>query len=222
MSRYAGGGQGAGGANRESGLVQPTRLHELAYELVRRHPGVGRTKLAKLLYLADLEHFCRRGVTLSGAAYVRQKRGPIPVALYQIERDLDQWAFETETTEDVPGYVEVRHRAVPGALTPLFDAAATEIIDLVSSTYGPMQLRDLKHAVYDTEPMRALLELEKETASSLIGKPLDLSRCWFEASDEVAEPLDDAIITEHVGDVAERETERVDTAAALARGVFRQ
>lgn len=209
-------GLGAGGAQGEHD-VQPTRLHELTYELARLCPGLGRTKLAKLLYLIDLEHFCRRGVTLTGAIYVREKKGPMPLALYKVERDLRGWALRL-APEQVGAYVEVQHWAEAGALQPVFEPGAAEVVDMIVSTYGSMPLRNIIQVVYETEPMRALLELEKETASSFVGRTIDMSRCWSGSEEADAEgvPEDDLISRDHLGDTVERETDRLATVAVLS------
>jgi len=204
----------------ERDQVEPTRLHELSYELVLRCPGIGRTKLAKLLYLVDLEHFCLRGVTLTGAAYVRRQRGPMPVALYDVERDLDGWALRVTSEQVGPTHVEIKHWAIEGKLQPSFDAREREIIDLIASTYSPLPLKDLLRVVYDTEPMRSILAIERDSASSLVGKPIDLSSCWSSDEsqrDEESAEIDETIASVHLGETVERESERLAT-ISLAGG----
>lgn len=44
--------------------------------------GLGKVKLFKLLYFADLEHFRQTGRTLTGLEYKAMKMGPVPQDLY--------------------------------------------------------------------------------------------------------------------------------------------
>lgn len=43
----------------------------------------GKTKLCKLLYFLDFEHFKETGRSVTGADYYAWKMGPVPVALYE-------------------------------------------------------------------------------------------------------------------------------------------
>lgn len=64
---------------------------------------LGKTKLFKLLYLLDFEHFKQTGRSVTGLDYFAWKMGPVPVSLYEeIEKP----------NEDMAARIEFQKRAV--------------------------------------------------------------------------------------------------------------
>ena len=68
---------------------------------------LGKTKLCKLLFFLDFEHFKDTGRSVTGMEYFAWKMGPVPVALYEEvdapEPDLaDRVAFEEKPTRNGP------------------------------------------------------------------------------------------------------------------------
>jgi transcriptional regulator with XRE-family HTH domain len=58
------------------------------YILRRFHEGVTKTKLAKLLYLADFSHFYDNLSPMSGVRYVRRDYGPVADIFFELTEDL--------------------------------------------------------------------------------------------------------------------------------------
>src|SRR5207248_4161087 len=70
------------------------KLEELILYMSRRmaedgHKGVGRIKLAKLLFFADFEAFARYGRSITGASYTVDEHGPAPDQELTATRDLE-------------------------------------------------------------------------------------------------------------------------------------
>lgn len=66
---------------------------------------LGKTKLCKLLYFLDFEHFKQTGRSVTGLTYNAWKMGPVPVSLYEEiddpSRDLaDAVQFQPKETKD--------------------------------------------------------------------------------------------------------------------------
>jgi hypothetical protein len=62
---------------------RPEKLEELILYLAGRmekdgHKGIGRIKLAKLIFFADFEAFARYGESITGATYTVDEYGPAP------------------------------------------------------------------------------------------------------------------------------------------------
>jgi hypothetical protein len=67
------------------------RTSQLAHYIIdnRGAPNLGKTKLFKMMWFADLLHYRRCGETISGqTAYVRMPKGPVPNEIYPILDEL--------------------------------------------------------------------------------------------------------------------------------------
>jgi hypothetical protein len=51
-------------------------------------PGFGATKLNKVLWFADARLFMLRGKPITGAAYIREKWGPVPQQIMPVRDEL--------------------------------------------------------------------------------------------------------------------------------------
>ncbi len=184
----------------------PTPLHKLIPAIVANAgtDGIGRTKLVKLLYLIDLESYCRRGVTLTGASWIRQKKGPLPSALYRVTEELE--GKEIRIEERLKGrFTEKTHVIGPTTRYDLtFVDPERSIVDDVLETYGRMPLDAILRVVYETPPMRAALAAEEEAGVELLNVSLDFSTC---DADLLAET--DEQETAEMGGVDDREAERL-------------
>ena len=58
------------------------------YILRRFREGIPKTKLAKLLYLADFSHFYDNLLPMSGVRYVRREYGPVADIFFELTEDL--------------------------------------------------------------------------------------------------------------------------------------
>lgn len=77
---------------------------------------LGKTKLCKLLYFLDFEHFKETGRSVTGMDYYAWKRGPVPVELYE-EVDMP----EPDMAEKVEFSEKVTRRGTMLVVKPIAD-----------------------------------------------------------------------------------------------------
>ena len=90
-----------------------------------RNGTLGRTKLAKLLYFLDFDHFEQYGVAVTGADYVHMQRGPYPK---QMQMELRRMSgLVQEDVEQSGPYTQYRYSVIPGIEPPLDSFRPTEL-----------------------------------------------------------------------------------------------
>ncbi|GAB3428543.1 Panacea domain-containing protein [Flindersiella endophytica] len=119
-----------------------------------------RTKVAKLLYLADLRAVDELGRPCSGIQWRWRHYGPFSNALLQVEEELVlDGAVQRETCENYWG-AEHRlrlHRPEPIEVDEEFAAIIAQVVD----EYGHLAASSLRDLTYQTPPMQ---EAQRENA----------------------------------------------------------
>ncbi|MES9536176.1 type II toxin-antitoxin system antitoxin SocA domain-containing protein [Spirillospora sp. NPDC049024] len=183
---------------------------------------VNRTKLTKLLYLADLravEHGLPPG---SGVEWRWRHYGPHSLRLKEIERDLqDAGHVQVEGTVDpFTGNCEYTIHLMDAPQT-VVDAAFTRIVDSVLDDFGDWSASQLRDLTYQTPPMQEAakrgkrevrLDLSGGAPFPDLGPGLAHLRDWAArnplpadepgGTDDLAEELDD--LAEHRADATRR------------------
>lgn len=119
------------------------------------------TKLQKVLYLSDLEHFLETGTTLTGARWVRYTHGPMAKALLPSVTVMD--GHEIQVRYESRGAYEARVFR-PGPSPRFRPALAIEertALDTVINVTRPLTVDQTIVLAYNTAPMRAILRLER-------------------------------------------------------------
>ncbi|MEV8357473.1 type II toxin-antitoxin system antitoxin SocA domain-containing protein [Micrococcus luteus] len=126
---------------------------------------ITRTKLVKLVYLADLKYFERYRITTSGFAWSWHNFGPFDMELGTLENAMRADGSLKSTVSTVDGYygpyAETRYE------TPLTDAQIVSSIDeefwtivqTIVGEFGGMGSKDLERYTYTTAPM---VEIQEE------------------------------------------------------------
>ena len=124
-------------------------------KLVDMDSSYGKTKLVKLLYLVDIEHYRLRGQTLTGLDWVFYYYGPyafqIDEALKQLELDIPQ-----EDTKTTSGHKAKVFRPSRDLSSDFEESSGLEksVVDRVTETWGLEELNTLlNHVYFHTEPM---------------------------------------------------------------------
>jgi len=148
-------------------IQQLTPLQQVAMAILEMKGRLTFFKLTKLLYLVDLQAVRVRGHAFAGEVYLRQVDGPW---LPNLDKEL----------KAMDGF-EVRrffaHKLPMVALGPCprfglqLDDAVLETITEVVEKYGDMTNAEIKTAVYQTEPMRQALRLER-SGKDMRNKPV--------------------------------------------------
>ncbi len=144
-----------------------------------RRIRMNRTKVAKLLYLADLECMRTASAPSSGINWRWRHYGPYSDTLVELERDLSKTGLlATTATHNYYGTPEYLLQAEVD--TPLnIDTNYLVILEKVVRELGPQSAAALRDLTYDTAPMRAAqqagarevdLDLGLVTAPSAAGR----------------------------------------------------
>ncbi|MEU6496459.1 Panacea domain-containing protein [Streptomyces sp. NPDC046984] len=120
---------------------------------------VGRTKIAKLLYLADLKAVKEMGRPCSGITWKWLDHGPFAYSLYRVENDLiAAGVIQRDLVERDFGGAEYRFRYVGHEGTLDIDTKFAEIVGQIVQEYGHLAASTLRDLSYQTEPMQEAQE----------------------------------------------------------------
>lgn len=111
---------------------------------------VGKTKLYKLLYLLDFEHFRQTGRSVTGLDYYAWKLGPVPVSLDEEieEPKTDFDAAVTIELEQVINHTRIRIKAVRSFDSNYFSKRELHLLQSISEKYKDnfsMKMVDITH-----------------------------------------------------------------------------
>lgn len=132
---------------------------------------VNRTKLAKLLFLADFEAVGQGAAPGSGVEWRWRHYGPYSDSLRAIETDLELAGIvRSIRTANFYGTLEVR-LALAGETPQLeIDSQFAEIVERIVSEKGSLSATQLKDLTYQTPPMLAAQKLgQREVRLDLAG-----------------------------------------------------
>lgn len=127
------------------------RFQEALVYLVHVLPGVGRTKLMKLLFLADVESYKTRGRSLTGETYLSYDHGPWTRGLYRALEsapEIDERMSVTRFGDAKYAYRSAAEEYVRTHLTQ----EDVRVLDHVVERWGNRQLRSILDHVYSSPP----------------------------------------------------------------------
>lgn len=138
-----------------------SRFRRALLYVVRELGEVNVTKLQKILYMADLEHFHATGTTLTGARWVRYTHGLMAKALVP-SRDLMEGHELDVRTEPAGDYEAVVYRPGPKPrFSPGLAPEERETLDRVMKLTRSMSTKEAISLAYNTGPMKLILAFEK-------------------------------------------------------------
>ncbi len=105
-----------GGTNYSEAKLQQVILYFLEHI---NNVHLGRTKLMKLLYFVDFDHYERHGQSITGAIYRKLPHGPYPKDAEKLIKRMREAGLVREIKVDHKGYAQ--HRLI--TLNAKFDAA---------------------------------------------------------------------------------------------------
>lgn len=152
----------------ENMMSNISRNAQVLRYLLDADPGVGRTKLAKYAYLADLEARKYLGRPISVFRYIFDRHGPFDArGFFAAKEELQQAGLAIESQVTIGPYVEHCLQPTNRALEYTFSLAEARVLDYVTRTYLSTNARELcDEVVYKTEPMQ----------KAKPGKPLPMSQ----------------------------------------------
>ena len=132
-------------------MSEPPRFQEALVYLVHVLPGIGRTKLMKLLFLADVESYKTRGRSLTGETYLSYDHGPWTRELYRALESAPEIDERVSVTR-FGGMRYAYYSAVPDYARTHLAQDDVEVLDRVIDRWGSRQLRSILDHVYSTPP----------------------------------------------------------------------
>lgn len=137
---------------KDGGSIQPSyrisvpqrkieKMKEVILYLVRKigaQPNMGQTVLYKLLYFSDFDYYEKFEKQLTGATYVKNKFGPIPVEFMSVINEMAQNSEIKIVQTEYFGYVQTRYLANRDPKLEMFSADEIKVIDNVISKLGDM------------------------------------------------------------------------------------
>jgi hypothetical protein len=146
----------------------PSHFRRALLYVVEQLGEVNVTKLQKILYLADLEHFHATGTTLTGARWVRYTKGPMAKALVPSRTLMDGSELDV-SIESWGGYEAHVYRPGP---RPRFrpDLASEEraTLDRIIELTRDLSTNDAIRLAYNTSPMRVIQAMERAQGGQLL------------------------------------------------------
>jgi hypothetical protein len=132
------------------------------------------TKLEKILYLADLEHFHRTGITLTGARWVRYKLGPLAKRLIHARDDMA--GYEIRVSGEIQGDRQAQvYRPGPSPrFEPSLGSEEQRDLDRIITLARAMNSEQMIRFAYNTSPMRFLLAQEQGSPRYNVRIPFEL------------------------------------------------
>lgn len=124
--------------------------------LLEEAPGIGRIKLAKFAYLADLESRKYLGKPITQFKYVYDQHGPFDARpFYSALEELEQGAFVTQNQIPLGQYLGYELCPTSSPVEYDFDVAEAEVLSHVARTYLARNAQEsCEDVVYETQPMR--------------------------------------------------------------------
>ena len=134
-------------------LSPATRIRELILyisEKSKNDPKFGRTKLAKIIYFADIESYRTFGIPVTGSAYARFQYGPLPVNFHDVLNDLEKTG---QIKTHVSWYKTQPQKRVLAQEEPDLSAFSDQDIEIVDKMilqllpYNASDVTELSHGI---------------------------------------------------------------------------
>ncbi|MBU6231752.1 MAG: SocA family protein [Patescibacteria group bacterium] len=133
-----------------------------------KNDKIGITKLNKLLYFCDFEHFRLYGRPIIGDQYVKMKAGPVPERVYSIFNS----NFRDGQDDSLKSYFDVKDRKVRDfterTIVPkkepdlsCFSQSEIEIISRISDQYKGKTVASLSGKSHEEKPWKSTDILQK-------------------------------------------------------------
>ena len=112
---------------------------------------LGITKLNKLLYYSDFEHYRLHGRSIIGDSYIRMPQGPVPEKSYNIFKE----NFDCNENDSLKEAICLRHKAFPKGSMKIIAAMPTRKPDL--SFFSKSELTVMRRIAYIWKDATAMM-----------------------------------------------------------------
>ena len=163
----------ASSSNKQSSLFHdfnPEKIHETIVYIVDKLKKVPKFKLAKLLYLIDLNNTRMHNKLLTKSFYIRLYDGPLSTDFEKRLSELEKNEIATIYKNRMPIICSTGKQRFKIKLKD----KETDIINKILDKYSAYSNKRLKNTVYLSSPMRRILKREKD-GSPMYGKSIFIS-----------------------------------------------
>jgi uncharacterized phage-associated protein len=134
--------------------------HVLLYFLERiNNVHLGRTKLMKLLYFVDFDHYETYGRSVTGAAYRKLPHGPYPKNAEKLLARMTKAGLLREVKSDHGAYTQHRLITLNAKFDPSkFSGEELQTLEGVAARWADATAAQIEAATHDEAPWAATLE----------------------------------------------------------------
>lgn len=123
-------------------------------------PQLGKTKLLKLLYYLDFDHFERYDTPVTGDTYRKLMYGPVPDHAEEILSDMEAQGLITHTRERVLAYEQDRYTPKRKVDLSVFSESECAVLEAVCARWRHATRHAIVEATHQEAPWMAVEERE--------------------------------------------------------------
>jgi len=118
---------------------------------------LGRSKLMKLLYYVDFDHYERRGRPITGAAYRKLPHGPVPTRAEALIEQMERQGLVQEVSGKVRDYHQRRLIAQSGFDASRFSGDELETLEAVAEKWRDHSAAEIEASSHAEAPWSATM-----------------------------------------------------------------
>lgn len=146
---------------------------------------LGRTKLMKLLYFVDFDHYETHGQSVTGAVYRKLPHGPYPKNAEKVIKKMEKIGSLREIKVDHKGFTQHRLITLNAKFDPAkFSGAELQTLERVAADWANATAAEIEAATHREAPWAATQD----------GKTIDYEMAQYRAAIGF-EPLDQALLS---------------------------
>jgi uncharacterized phage-associated protein len=114
---------------------------------------LGRTKLMKLLYFVDFDHYEAHGESITGAVYRKLPHGPYPDKVEKVIAKMEKGGLVREVKADHKGYTQRRLITLTGKFDPAkFSGSELQTLERVAADWADASASQIEAATHREAP----------------------------------------------------------------------
>ncbi len=122
---------------------------------------LGKTKLMKLLYYADFDHFELHDEPITGAVYRRLRQGPVATDVFALLGQMAKLGDIDITSINTPSYQREKYKALRPFSPALFSDDEMSTLKAVANRWHTVKMTDIVAASHDDPPWNAVGDNEE-------------------------------------------------------------
>ncbi len=145
--------------------------------------NLGKTKLYKLLYFLDFDHYEKYGESVTGESYQNKELGPVPVHAEEVANKMKEEGLIDIVSEPVVDFVRYRYTAKSHYDPKVFSSTEIEVLCAVAEKWAHHTANEIVSATHGEAPWIATAREE------IIPYPYAYYRNKFAEDEELAQEV---------------------------------